>query len=112
MGVTAPNKKHEGGEKSFSDDVLKIDYNGPDHENLSIIDLPGIFRNTVEDVTTEDDIILVRNMVNEYIKGDGTIILAVLPANVDFGTHEILQVSPEIYAFFRRSSDCGLSGLC
>ena len=112
MGVTGPNKKHEEGKKSFSDDVLKIDYSGPDHENLSIIDVPGIFRNPQKGVTTDGDMKLVRTMVDDYIKGEGTIILAVLPANADFGTHEILQVSPEIYALFRRPSGSNISELC
>lgn len=112
MGVTGPNKNHEEGKKSFSDDVLKIDYSGPKHENLSIIDVPGIFRNPQEGVTTDDDMELVRTMVDDYIKGERTIILAVLPANADFGIHEILPVSPEIYGLFRRSSGSNISELC
>ena len=112
MGVTGPNKEHEEGEKSFSDDVLKIDYRGPDHENLSIIDVPGIFRNPQEGKTTDDDITLVGDMVRHYMEGEGTIILAVLPADADFGIHEILRVSPQSYASFRRSSGSNISELC
>lgn len=29
---------------SFSEDVLKIELSGPDHEHFSVVDLPGIFR--------------------------------------------------------------------
>lgn len=32
--------------KSFSNDLLKIQLSGPDHDHFSVIDLPGLFRST------------------------------------------------------------------
>ncbi len=93
MGVTGPDDVVRPGMKTFSDDVFKIELSGPDRENLGIIDIPGIFRNPTPDVTTEADIALVENMVRHYIKDRRTIILAVVPANVDIATQEILGVS-------------------
>ena len=92
MGVVGRGEERVEGMKTFSDDVLKIELSGPDRENLSIIDIPGIFRNVTENVTTEEDIQLVNNMVRSYIRDERTIILAVVPANVDIATQEILRV--------------------
>ncbi|KAJ0298105.1 hypothetical protein Brms1b_013459, partial [Colletotrichum noveboracense] len=76
-------------------DVLKIEKHGPDEDLLTIIDVPGIFRNTTEGVTTNRDKELVKSMVKRYIKDSRTIILAVLPSNVDVATQEILTLAEE-----------------
>lgn len=78
----------------FSEDVLKIEISGPREDYLTIIDVPGIFRNVVQG-TTKDDMALVRGMVERYIKDDRTIILAVLPSNVDIATQEILTLAED-----------------
>lgn len=78
----------------FSEDVLKVELAGPSESYLTIIDVPGIFRNK-GDGTTKEDIDLVRDLVKRFIKGDRTIILAVLPSNVDIATQEILELAEE-----------------
>ena len=78
---------------TFSDDVLKIEISGPKQQHLSVIDVPGIFRNTMEGMTTDSDIEVVRNMVNHYMKNPRSVILAVIPANVDIATQEILKMA-------------------
>ena len=78
---------------TFSDDVLKIEISGPEQQHLSVIDVPGIFRNTTEGMTTDSDIEIVRNMVNRYMKNPRSVILAVIPANVDIATQEILRMA-------------------
>lgn len=83
------------GENTFSEDVLKIEKCGPDEDYLTIIDVPGIFRRTTQGVTTNEDKILVKEMVKRYIKDDRTIILAVLPCNIDVATQEILTLAAE-----------------
>ncbi len=93
MGITMNGEELLEGMRTFSEDVLKIELSGPDRENLSIIDIPGIFRNTTQGATTTEGIRLVNNMVREYIKDERTIILAVVPGNVDVTTQEILGVS-------------------
>jgi len=79
----------------FSEDILKIELCGPKEDYLTVIDVPGIFRNHTEGVTTKEDIILVNNLVKRYIKDKRTIILAVLPSNVDIATQEILALAEE-----------------
>ena len=77
----------------FSENVLKIEICGPDEDNLTVIDVPGIFRNHTEGVTTKQDIELVNSLVKKYIEDHRTIILAVLPSNVDIATQEILDLA-------------------
>lgn len=78
----------------FTDDVLKIEIRSPKEDYLTIIDVPGIFRNP-QGVTTKSDIEMVRKMVENYIKDRRTIILAVLPSNVDIATQEILSLAED-----------------
>jgi len=69
----------------FSEDVLKIDVQRLHEDYLTIVNVPGIFRTTTQG-TTKDDIVIVRNLVKKYIKDDYTIVLVVLPSNVDITT--------------------------
>lgn len=78
----------------FSEDVLKIEICGPDEDYLTVIDVPGIF-NSKDEFTTEEDKKLVLNMVRNYIKDERTIILAVLPSNVDVQTQGILDLAED-----------------
>ncbi|GLB04177.1 hypothetical protein AtubIFM57258_009893 [Aspergillus tubingensis] len=79
----------------FSKDVLRIELCGPEEDYLTVIDVPGIFRDPTPGITTESDIELVRNMVKNYIKDARTVILAVLPSNVDLATQEILKLAKD-----------------
>ncbi|KAI2620006.1 P-loop containing nucleoside triphosphate hydrolase protein [Hypoxylon sp. NC1633] len=78
---------------AFSEHILKVEKLGPDEEHFTVIDVPGIFRKETEGVTTEDDIHLVRKMVENYMKDTRTIILAIMPCNVDPATQEILKLA-------------------
>ncbi|KAL8647377.1 MAG: hypothetical protein Q9226_006455, partial [Calogaya cf. arnoldii] len=82
-----------GAKKSFSDDVLKIEVIGPDQQHLGVVDVPGIFRKITEGVTTQSDIASVRAMVQRYMANPRSIIMAVVPANVDIATQEILEMA-------------------
>ncbi|KAL7935214.1 P-loop containing nucleoside triphosphate hydrolase protein [Trichoderma chlorosporum] len=78
----------------FSEDVLKIEICGPREDYLTIIDVPGIFRDPTKG-TTKDDMAMVENLVRRYVKDSRTIILAVLPSNIDIATQGILQIAEE-----------------
>ncbi|OAA33857.1 interferon-induced GTP-binding protein Mx2 [Beauveria brongniartii RCEF 3172] len=84
------------GTRTFSENVLKIEKCGPDEDYLTVIDVPGIFRITTDNVTTQLDKSLVLRMVQNYIQNEQTIIFAVLPDNVDIVTQEILEMA-EMY---------------
>lgn len=92
MGIRADVSTGRG--DVFSEDVLKVEVHGPNEDYLTVIDIPGIFRTTTQG-TTKHDILMVRDLVKRYIKDDRTIILAVLPSNVDVLTQEILELAEE-----------------
>ncbi|RDA93632.1 hypothetical protein CP533_4914, partial [Ophiocordyceps camponoti-saundersi (nom. inval.)] len=91
--VPSDEEDNETGVSAFSQDILKIEIHGPEQNHLTVIDVPGIFRNATPGLTTETDITLVRNMVQSYMKDSRTIILAVIPCNVDIATQEILKLA-------------------
>lgn len=94
MGLNEKNSDG-GSKKTFTDDVLRIEIRGPTQEHLSVIDVPGIFKRTTARVTTRADIDLVKSMVLSYMKNPRSVILAVIPANVDIATQEILESAEE-----------------
>ena len=83
----------EQGKQTFSNDVLKIEICGPEQEHLSVIDIPGIFKKTTKGLTTKSDMDMVRAMVIKYMSNHRSVILAVVPANVDIATQEILDMA-------------------
>lgn len=87
------SKDNPQGSESFSRHILKIESKGPDEDYLTVIDVPGIFRNTEEGVTKDADRKLVLDMVESYAKQERTIILAVLPCNADVMTQGILNLA-------------------
>jgi hypothetical protein len=95
MGVSTPGDDATG-KNTFSRDVLRMEISGPEQEHLSVIDVPGIFKNTTSGVTTKDDIALVRNIVLGYMENPRSVMLAVIPANVDVATQEILELAADV----------------
>ena len=87
MGLGSQNESGSSG--TFSEDVLRLEISGPDQPHFSIVDVPGIFRKTTEGVTTEEDRIMVRAMVQRYMQNPRSVMLAVIPANQDIATQEI-----------------------
>jgi hypothetical protein len=80
---------------TFSSDVLRLEIHGPHENHLSVIDVPGIFKTTTPGLTSKSDITLVRDMVLSYMRNPRSIMLAVVPANVDIATQEIIEISRE-----------------
>jgi Dynamin central region/Dynamin family len=85
MGIPAPECPQAEGQSSFSDDIFRIE-----------LCSPGIFRTTEKGKTTDEDKLLVKNMVRRYIENPRTIILPVVAANVDIATTEILDMAAEV----------------
>lgn len=86
----------DDGLPTFSKSVLKLEICGPNEDHLSVIDVPGIFRNTTPGLTTKDDKTMVRDMVHGYMKNPRSIMLTVVPANVDIATQEIIEMAREL----------------
>ena len=89
------DKGEDGTKPTFSEDVLRLEVSGPDQEHFSVVDVPGIFRATTEGQTTKTDRIMVKRMVCEYMENPRSVMLAVVPANVDIATQEILQLAKD-----------------
>lgn len=67
------------------------------HENhLSVIDVPGTFKTTIPGLTSKPGITLVRDIVLSYMRNPRSIMLAVVPVNVDIATQEITETSREL----------------
>ena len=90
MGIKMTPDDTDPSLKAFSKDILKIQISGPTQEHFTVIDVPGIFRFPQSGLTTESDVSLVRNMVESYMENSRTVILAVLPSNIDTSNQEIL----------------------
>lgn len=84
-----------GPDRGISSARITLDIFCPDVPDLTLIDLPGITRLVIggqnEGISQQ-----IRNMIREYIRNDATIILAVVPANVDIATTEALQMAREV----------------
>jgi hypothetical protein len=44
MGLPYPGKQRDDNMDSFSHNILKFELSGPEYENFSVVDLPGLFR--------------------------------------------------------------------
>ena len=93
MGLGQENAN--GRNSAFSRDILKIEIQGPEEQHYSVIDVPGIFRVKTEGVTTDADRDMVQKMVAEYMNNPRSIILAVIPANIDTATQGILTMAKD-----------------
>ncbi|KAJ4352571.1 uncharacterized protein N0V89_007920 [Didymosphaeria variabile] len=72
----------------FFEDVLQIRYSGPHLPSLTIVDLPGIIQSEIE---TGQGVMLVRNLVESYMRDEKSIILAVVSARNDLQNQSVLD---------------------
>ncbi|KAL4983311.1 P-loop containing nucleoside triphosphate hydrolase protein [Aspergillus falconensis] len=81
---------------TFSRHVFRLEISGANEDHLAVIDVPGIFKSVTPGVTTKQDIDMVRSMVQEYMGNPRSIILAVVSANVDAATQEVIERAREV----------------
>jgi len=70
-------------------DVLVVEKLGPAQPRLTLIDLPGLVQNESKDHTLED-IRLLRELTDKYMRSKKTLILAVVEGSVDYVQADIL----------------------
>ena len=84
--------------KSFSNDVLRVEFCGPSQPQLTLVDLPGLIHSEIKS-QTPGDVKLVHTLVSQYLENPRSIILAVVSAKNDIGNQIILhrarQVDPQ-----------------
>ncbi|KAI9710432.1 MAG: hypothetical protein M1828_002162 [Chrysothrix sp. TS-e1954] len=95
-GVMGLEPDASGSKSTFSNDVLRLEIAGPKEDHLSVIDVPGIFKRTTAGETTKSDMEMVEYMVHGYMSNSRSVMLAVVPANVDIATQEILEKAEEL----------------
>ncbi|KAF9156649.1 hypothetical protein DFQ26_009291 [Actinomortierella ambigua] len=78
----------------ISDKVLELTLSGPTHSPLTIVDLPG-FVNIALDKQDKRIPNTIRAINERYMKDSRTIILAVVPANVDLNNSYVLARAEE-----------------
>ncbi|KAK0107867.1 hypothetical protein ONS96_003656 [Cadophora gregata f. sp. sojae] len=76
--------------KSFSNDILRIEFCGPSQPQLTLVDLPGLIHSETKSQTT-GDVQLVHKLVTRYLENPRSIILAVVSAKNDIGNQIILR---------------------
>lgn len=76
--------------QGFSSEAIVVRLTSPESPELTVIDLPGIVR-TVTTGQRSQVIAEVDQLIDEYLTQDRTIILAVIPANQDIATVDILE---------------------
>ncbi|KAH9879277.1 hypothetical protein J1614_002716 [Plenodomus biglobosus] len=77
--LMAPDGSRNNGD--FFEDVLRVQYSGPDLPSLTIVDLPGIIQNQLEGGSNGPEKVL--ELVTGYMRDDKSIILAVVPGSYD-----------------------------
>ena len=78
------------GATNFSTDTVVVDLVSPDACDLTVVDLPGIVR-TVTSGQSASVVEDVNALITAYLSDKRTIILAVIPANQDIATVDILE---------------------
>ena len=85
----------EKSNKQVAFDIIEISVQGEDCVDVTVIDLPGIVRSIGKDETASliTDINL---LINSFLINDRCVILAVVPANVDFHNSQILADAEKV----------------
>ncbi|KAI1885205.1 hypothetical protein AGOR_G00217780 [Albula goreensis] len=76
------------------DELITLEISAPDVCDLTLIDLPGIARVPVKG-QPEDIGEQIKNLILNFIEKNETIILVVVPCNVDIATTEALRMAQE-----------------
>ena len=65
-------------------------------EHFSVIDVPGTFKRTTQGQTTKEDIVLVDDLVRNYMQNPRSVMLTVVPCNTDIATQEVVQMAEDL----------------
>jgi GTPase SAR1 family protein len=79
--------------RSFSKDILRVEFCGPSQPQLTLVDLPGLIHTDLNETKsqTTGNVELVHNLVSGYLKSPRSIILAVVSANSDISNQIIIR---------------------
>ncbi|KAL8785726.1 MAG: hypothetical protein Q9213_003193 [Squamulea squamosa] len=78
--------------KGFSEDVLRVELSGPHQPHLTLVDLPGLFHSGNKQQSS-DQAKLVKSLVQQYMKNERSIILAVVSAKNDYANQIVTELA-------------------
>ena len=81
--------------KGISDGLIRLEVQSKTVPDLTLIDLPGIARVAVEGQSGEVPQ-RTKELIKKYVKKEETIILVVIPCNVDIATTEALHLAQQV----------------
>lgn len=84
IGIDAQNR--------FSEDVLRVEVSGPKQTHLTLVDLPGLFHSGNKQQSS-DEAALVKSLVQQYMKNERSIILAVVSAKNDYANQIVTDLA-------------------
>ena len=97
MGLSSADKNGAMRDKgAFSKNILRFEVHGPNQQHFSVVDVPGIFKKAEVGVTSSADIQEVQTISRHFMRNPRSVIVAVIPANVDVATQEILTMAEEL----------------
>lgn len=76
------------GTGEFYEDILRIELTGPGQPHLTMVDLPGLFRRGNKK-QSDDDVDVVRGMVERYMARPRSIILTVVSARYEYVLQDV-----------------------
>ncbi|KAF9777043.1 hypothetical protein IL306_004686 [Fusarium sp. DS 682] len=79
---------HSNSSGEFFQDTLRIELTGPGKPHLTMVDLPGLFKQGNREQSA-DDVSIVRGMVERYMVRPRSIILTVVSAKYDYVLQEV-----------------------
>lgn len=78
--------------KAFSKDILRVEISGPDRPHLTMVDLPGLIHTETKHQSS-DDVSLIQDVVQDYMRQPRCIILAVVSAKNDIANQIVLKLA-------------------
>lgn len=87
--------KLAGNTVGICDELITLEISSPDVCDLTLIDLPGITRVPVQD-QPEDIGDQIKSLILKYVAKSETIILVVVPCNIDIATTEALRMAQKV----------------
>lgn len=92
LGYVTDEAKHVMAQSTcageFYEDILRIELTGPRQPHLTMVDLPGLFRRGNKE-QSDDDVDIVRGMVERYMARPRSIILTVVSAKYEYVLQEV-----------------------
>jgi len=95
LEIQEETDREVGKNKAISRKPIHLRIYSPHVLDLTLVDLPGLTKVPTGD-QPEDIENQIRNMINEYIQQQNTIILAVTPANQDLANSDALKLARDV----------------